>query len=107
MRAVNLLPKDDQNKPQRKQNVPVLVSTALIVLVTGLIGVMYLSSKSTAQSKEFALEDATGRARAAAVGRGHQREGRAEAHAQDRARRARHRALRRTDAPRRVGPDPA
>jgi Tfp pilus assembly protein PilN len=58
MRAVNLLPRDDQNKTQRKQNVPVLISTALIVLVTGLIGVMYLSSKSTAQSKEFALEDA-------------------------------------------------
>src|SRR5829696_7924574 len=58
MRAVNLLPRDDQNKPQRKQNVPVLVSTALVVLVTGLIGVMYLSSKSTAQSKEYELEDA-------------------------------------------------
>ena len=58
MRAVNLLPRDDQNKTQRKQNVPVLISTALIVLVTGLIGVMYLSSKSTAQSKEYELEDA-------------------------------------------------
>ena len=58
MRAVNLLPRDDQNKTQRKQNVPVLISTALIVLVTGLLGVMYLSSKSTAQSKAFELEDA-------------------------------------------------
>ena len=49
MRAVNLLPRDDQNRNKRKQNVPALISTALIVLVTGLIGVMYLSAKGTAQ----------------------------------------------------------
>jgi Tfp pilus assembly protein PilN len=58
MRAVNLLPRDDQTRSTRKQNVPALISTALIVLVTGLIGLTYLSSKSTAQSKEFELEGA-------------------------------------------------
>ena len=107
MRAVNLLPRDDQNKTQRKQNVPVLISTALIVLVTGLIGVMYLSSKSTAQSKEYELEDAKAElALLPSV---------ADINAKDAprrtlkigARRARHRALRRAHAPRRVGQDPA
>ncbi len=58
MRAVNLLPKTDQYKTTRKQNVPVLISTALIVLVTGLIGVTYLSSKGTAESKSSELEGA-------------------------------------------------
>ena len=58
MRAVNLLPKVDQYRTTRKQNVPVLISTALIVLVTGLIGVTYLSSKGTAESKSSELEGA-------------------------------------------------
>jgi Tfp pilus assembly protein PilN len=58
MRAVNLLPRDDQSRNKKKQNVPALISTALIVLVTGLVGVMYLSAKSTAESKQFELEDA-------------------------------------------------
>jgi len=58
MRAVNLLPRDDQSRGKRQQNVPALVATALIVLVTGLIGVMYLSSKSTAQAKEYEIEGA-------------------------------------------------
>lgn len=58
MRAVNLLPKDDQNRSTRKQNVPALISTALIVLVTGLIGVTYLSSKGTANAKSAELEGA-------------------------------------------------
>lgn len=58
MRAVNLLPKIDQYRTTRKQNVPVLISTALIVLVTGLIGVTYLSSKGTAESKSSELEGA-------------------------------------------------
>jgi Tfp pilus assembly protein PilN len=58
MRAVNLLPRDDQSRGKKQQNVPVLISTAAIVLVTGLIGVMYLSGKSTAQAKQFELEGA-------------------------------------------------
>ncbi len=58
MRAVNLLPKVDHHRSTRKQNVPVLISTALIVLVTGLIGVTYLSSKGTAESKKSELEGA-------------------------------------------------
>ena len=58
MRAVNLLPKDDQNRSTRKQNVPALIATALIVLVTGLIGVTYLSAKGTAESKKTELESA-------------------------------------------------
>ena len=58
MRAVNLLPKDDQNRSTRKQNVPALVATALIVLVTGLIGVTYLSAKGTAESKKTELVSA-------------------------------------------------
>lgn len=58
MRAVNLLPRDDQSRGKKQQNVPALIATALIVLVTGLIGVMYLSAKSTAQAKEFEIEDA-------------------------------------------------
>ena len=44
MRAVNLLPRDDQSRGKKPQNVPALIATALIVLVTGLIGVMYLLS---------------------------------------------------------------
>jgi Tfp pilus assembly protein PilN len=58
MRAVNLLPKDDQNRSTRKQNVPALISTAVIVLVTGLIGVTYLSAKGTAESKSSELDGA-------------------------------------------------
>ena len=58
MRAVNLLPRDDQSRGKKPQNVPALIATALIVLVTGLIGVMYLSAKSTAQTKQFEVEDA-------------------------------------------------
>ncbi len=58
MRAVNLLPKIDQYSTTRKQNVPVLISTALIVLVTGLIGVTYLSSKGAAESKSSELDGA-------------------------------------------------
>jgi Tfp pilus assembly protein PilN len=58
VRAVNLLPRDDQSRGKKQQNVPVLISTAAIVLVTGLIGVMYLSGKSTAQAKQFELEGA-------------------------------------------------
>ena len=44
MRAVNLLPKDDAQRGKRQQNIPALVSTALVVLVSGLLGVMYFSS---------------------------------------------------------------
>lgn len=58
MRAVNLLPKDDQQRTRKRQNVPALVSTALVVLVTGLLGVMYFSAKSTAEAREFELQDA-------------------------------------------------
>jgi Tfp pilus assembly protein PilN len=58
MRAVNLLPKDDQQRSRKQQNVPALVSTALVVLVTGLVGVTYLSAKSTAESRDFDLQDA-------------------------------------------------
>ena len=58
MRAVNLLPRDDQSRSKKKQNVPALISTALIVLVTGLVGVMYLSAKGAAQSKASELEGA-------------------------------------------------
>jgi Tfp pilus assembly protein PilN len=58
VRAVNLLPKDDQSRSTRKQNVPALIATALIVLVTGLIGVTYLSAKGTAESKKTELESA-------------------------------------------------
>ena len=56
MRAVNLLPRDDQSRTKKQQNVPALIATALIVLVTGLIGVTYLSAKSTAQAKQFEIE---------------------------------------------------
>ena len=58
MRAVNLLPKDHAQRSRKQQNVPALVSSALIVLITGLMGVLYFSAKSTAQQKEFELEDA-------------------------------------------------
>ena len=58
MRAVNLLPKDDVQRARKTQNVPALVSSALIVLLTGLVGVFYFSAKSTVGSKEFELEDA-------------------------------------------------
>jgi Tfp pilus assembly protein PilN len=58
MRAVNLLPRDDAQKQQKKQNVPALVSTGLVVLVAGLLGVMYFSAKSTAGQKEMALQGA-------------------------------------------------
>jgi Tfp pilus assembly protein PilN len=57
MRAVNLLPKDDGQRG-RKQNLPALISTGLIVLVTGLVGVLYFSAKSTSSTKGLELEDA-------------------------------------------------
>jgi Tfp pilus assembly protein PilN len=58
MRAVNLLPRDDPQRQKKKQNVPALISTALAVLVTGLLGVMYFSAKSNAEQKDMALQDA-------------------------------------------------
>lgn len=56
MRAVNLLPRDDQQRSRKRQNVPALVSTGLIVLVTGLLGVMYFSAKSTAEARDYDLQ---------------------------------------------------
>jgi Tfp pilus assembly protein PilN len=58
MRAVNLLPKDDAQRGRRQQNLPALISTALIVLVTGLVGVLYFSAKSDSTTKQLELEDA-------------------------------------------------
>lgn len=58
MRAVNLLPKDDSQRSRKPHNLPALISSALVVLITGLIGVMYFSAKSTVQAKEFELEGA-------------------------------------------------
>jgi Tfp pilus assembly protein PilN len=58
VRAVNLLPRDDAQRQKKKQNVPALVSTAVAVLVVGLLGVLYFSSKSTAEQKDLALQDA-------------------------------------------------
>ena len=58
MRAVNLLPRDDQTRTTRKQNVPVLISSAVIVLVAGLIAVTYLSAKGTAEAKQSELDGA-------------------------------------------------
>jgi Tfp pilus assembly protein PilN len=58
MRAVNLLPKDDAQRGRRQQNLPALISTALIVLVTGLVGVLYFSAKSTSTTRQLELEDA-------------------------------------------------
>ena len=58
MRAVNLLPKDDAQRSKRQQNIPAVVSTALIVLVTGLLGLMYFTSKSTATAKDLEYQDA-------------------------------------------------
>ena len=57
MRAVNLLPKDDAQRSKRQQNIPAVVSTALIVLVTGLLGLMYFTSKSTATAKDLEYQD--------------------------------------------------
>ena len=58
MRAVNLLPKDDAQRSKKQQNLPAVVSSALIVLITGLIGVLYFSAKSAATAKELEVEDA-------------------------------------------------
>jgi Tfp pilus assembly protein PilN len=58
VRAVNLLPKDDAQRNKKQQNVPALVSSALIVLFTGLAGVLYFSAKSEAQAKEMQVQDA-------------------------------------------------
>ena len=58
MRAVNLLPKDDNRRSQKPQNVPTLVSTAVVVLVTGLVGLMYFSAKTTAVAADLELQDA-------------------------------------------------
>jgi Tfp pilus assembly protein PilN len=58
VRAVNLLPKDDAQRSRRQQNIPAVVSTGLIVLVTGLLGLMYFTSKSTAQAKDLEYQDA-------------------------------------------------
>jgi Tfp pilus assembly protein PilN len=58
VRAVNLLPKDDVQRSRKPQNVPALVSTAAIVLVTGLVGVLYFSANSAVAVKEMELRDA-------------------------------------------------
>jgi Tfp pilus assembly protein PilN len=59
MRAVNLLPRDDAQRGRRQQNLPALISTGLVVLVTGLVGVFYFSAKSASTAKELELRDAT------------------------------------------------
>ena len=51
MRAVNLLPKDDAQRGRRQQNLPALISTGLIVPVTGLVGVLYFSAKSASTAR--------------------------------------------------------
>jgi Tfp pilus assembly protein PilN len=56
VRAVNLLPKDDAQRTRKPQNLPALVSSALIVLITGLVGVMYFSAQSSTKAKELELE---------------------------------------------------
>jgi Tfp pilus assembly protein PilN len=58
MRAVNLLPKDDAQRGRRQQNLPALISTGLVVLVTGLVGVLYFSAKSASTAKDLELQDA-------------------------------------------------
>jgi Tfp pilus assembly protein PilN len=58
VRAVNLLPRDDAQRQKKQQNLPALASTAVVVLVTGLLGVLYFSAKSEAGQKEFELQDA-------------------------------------------------
>lgn len=59
MRSVNLLPKDNpRRRSERPQNMPTLVSTAVVVLVTGLVGLMYFSAKSAATAASLELQDA-------------------------------------------------
>jgi Tfp pilus assembly protein PilN len=58
VRAVNLLPNDDAQRGRRQQNLPALISTGLIVLVTGLVGVLYFSAKSASTAKGLELQDA-------------------------------------------------
>ena len=59
MRAINLLPKDDnRRRSSRSQNLPTVISTAVVVLVTGLVGLMYFSAKSTAAAADLELQDA-------------------------------------------------
>jgi Tfp pilus assembly protein PilN len=58
VRAVNLLPKDDHRRSSKPQNVPTLISTAVVVLVTGLVGLMYFSAKTTAAAADLELQDA-------------------------------------------------
>jgi Tfp pilus assembly protein PilN len=58
VRAVNLLPRDDAQRGRRRQNLPALISTGLIVLVTGLVGVFYFSAKSASTTRELELQDA-------------------------------------------------
>jgi Tfp pilus assembly protein PilN len=58
VRAVNLLPRDDAQRGRRRQNLPALISTAAIVLVAGLVGVLYFSAKTTATAKQLELQDA-------------------------------------------------
>ena len=59
MRAVNLLPKDVAQHAKKPRNTPAVISTALIVLVSGLLGVLYFNAKSTVAMKEIELADAT------------------------------------------------
>ena len=59
MRAVNLLPRDDAQRGRKQQNLPALISTGLVVLVTGLLGVFYFSAKSASTANELELRDAT------------------------------------------------
>jgi Tfp pilus assembly protein PilN len=58
VRAVNLLPKDDNRRSSKPQNVPTVISTAVVVLVMGLVGLMYFSAKSTAAAADLELQDA-------------------------------------------------
>ncbi len=55
MRAVNLLPRDDPNR-RTKTNVPVVVGVAGAVLLTALIGMMYMSASGQVHDRQQQLD---------------------------------------------------
>jgi Tfp pilus assembly protein PilN len=56
MRAVNLLPKDDVQRRKQSQNVPALVAAISVLVLSGLLGVVFLMQSGKVKDREAELE---------------------------------------------------
>jgi Tfp pilus assembly protein PilN len=56
VRAVNLLPKDDVQRRKQSRNVPALVAAIAVLVLSGLLGAVYLMQSGKVKDREAELE---------------------------------------------------